>query len=164
MSKYPLLNDKEWLFKKYIEENLSTEKICSLVGAKAPNSVRQHLIKHSIPVRSIGDGLRANRETDGLIIDEEVINGCLLGDGFLCKWNKKSNNSYPYFAKRNKYYDHVKYVSRILFGEKWEKRVKENDEKSLGKRHIIFTLRSLSNEKLQCYYEKWYPGWNNYKK
>ena len=164
MSKYPLLNDKQWLYKQYIEEKLSINAICKIVGAKTSNSVRQHLIKYSIPVRSVGDGLRVNRESDGLIINREVIEGCLLGDGFLQKWNKNSKNSYPYFIKRNKYYDHIRYVSKILFEDKWRDRIKESDEKSLGKRHTVFTLRSLSNKKLQFYYERWYPEQNDHKK
>ena len=114
MSKYPLLNDKKWLYEKYIREGFGTIKICKLSGAKTPNSVRQALIKYNIPVRTIGDGLRINRKDDGLIINKEVIDGCLLGDGFLCKWNKNSDVSFPYFAKRNKYYDHIKYVSNLL--------------------------------------------------
>jgi hypothetical protein len=164
MSKYPLLDNKEWLYSKYIQEYLGFRAICKLVGAQSTNSVRQSLIKHSIPIRTIGDGIRINRVDDGFIINKEVIEGCLLGDGFLCKWNKKNDNSFPYFAKRNKYYDHIIYVSRILFGNKWKERTKENDEKSLGKRHVVFTLRSLSNKLLQSFYKRWYPEWNNYKK
>jgi len=164
MSKYSLLDNKKWLYEKYVQENLGTIDICKLAGAKSPNSVRQSLIKYSIPLRSIGDGLRSNRQDDGFIINKEVIEGCLLGDGFLYKWNKKSDTSTPYFAKRNKYYDHVKYVSEILFGDKWEDRIKENNEKSLDKRHVVFTLRSLSNKRLQSYYKRWYPEWNDYKK
>lgn len=161
--KYPLLNDKEWLFQKYMKEGLGTRKMCKLAGAKTANSVRQALIRHSIPVRTIGDGLRHNN-SDGIVINQSVIDGCLLGDGFLFKWNKSSDNSFPYFSKRNKYYDHIKYVSEILFGDRWEERVKENNEKSLGKRQIIFTLRSLSNKKLLPFYTRWYPEWNNCKK
>ncbi len=161
--KYPLLNDKEWLYEKYVKEELSTARIYKLAGAKTANSVRQALIRHSIPVRSVGDGLRCNN-SDGIIINKEVIDGCLLGDGFLIKWNKESNKSYPYFAKRNKYYDHIKYVSQILFKERWKERVKESDEKSLGKRLTVFILRSLSNKKLLSFYMRWYPEWNDYKK
>ena len=164
MSKYLLLNDKQWLYGKYIQEGLGFRLICKSAGAKSTNSVRQSLIKYSIPIRNIGDGLRKNREDDNLILNQEVIEGCLLGDAFLIKWNKKSPKSYPYFAKRNKYYDHIKFVSKLLFGDKWEKRVKESNEKSLGKKQTVFILRSLSNKKLQSYYTRWYPEWNDYKK
>lgn len=162
--KYPLLNDEQWLFKKYIEEELSTVEMSKLAGAKTANSVRQALIRHSIPVRTIGDGLRTNRKDDNFVANKEVIDGCLLGDGFLCKWNKKSDKSLPYFAKRNKYYDHIKYVAEILFKDKWKERVKENNESFLGKKYVVFSLRSLSNKSLKTFYERWYPEWNNYKK
>lgn len=163
-NKYPLLNNKEWLYNKYIIEGLGTKQICQIVGAKTPNSVRQALIKHSIPVRTIGDGLRSNKEGDGLVISTEDIEGCLLGDGYLRKWSKDSPNGYPYFAKRNKFYDHIKYVAQILFGDKWEKRTKESKETILGKRTTIFSLRSLSNKQLNPFYERWYPVWDNYRK
>ena len=162
MSKYCLLNDKNWLYQKYIKEKKSTVKICKLVGAKTANSVRQYLLKYNIPVRTIGDGLR--KKNDNLTINQSVIEGCLLGDGYLKKWNKDNVQSYPYFAKRNKYYDHIKFVAQMLFKEKWSERVKECNETSLGKKQTVFALRSLSNKILQPYYEKWYPKWNNYKK
>lgn len=164
MNKYSLLDDKKWLYKKYIEEKKGTKEICKLVGAKTPNSVRQALIKFSIPVRTIGDGLRINAEDDGFLINKNIIDGCLLGDGYLQKWNKESNQSCPYFAKRNKYYDHIEFVAKKIFSDKWEKRIKINNEKFLGKNQTIFTLRSLSNCKLQLYYKRWYPKYNGYKK
>jgi hypothetical protein len=163
-SKYPLLNDPKWLYGRYITEGLSTIQICRLAGAKTPNSVRQALLKHSIPVRTIGEGLKSNKESDGLIVKAEDIEGCLLGDGYLRKWRKDSSNACPYFAKRNKFYDHVKFVAQILFGHKWEERVRESEETILGKKAVIFSLRSLSNEHLKPFYERWYPAWNDYRK
>lgn len=162
--KYPLLNNKEWLFEKYIEKELGTVAISKLVGAKAANSVRQALMRHSIPVRTIGDGLRAGKESDGFIINKPIIDGCLMGDGFLRKWNRESDNSFPYFSKTNKYYDHIKYVAKNLFGEKWRDRVGDSENKLFGKSFSYFRLRSLSNKGLNVFYERWYPKWNNYKK
>ena len=161
--KYPKLNDDKWLYQKYIVEQCSTVDIAKLAGAKTANSARQALIRCNISIRSIGDGLRCNRE-DYFVVNREVIEGCLLGDGYLVKWNKNSEKSYPYFAKRNKYYDHIRYDAQMLFTKSWEQRVKENNEISLGKKQVVFSLRSLSNNMLAPFYKRWYPKWNDYKK
>ena len=165
MSKYEKLNNKEWLVQKYIAEKLSTKKICILSGAKTPNSVRQALMKYGIQLRSVSDGLTCNREDDGFVLDLEVINGCLLGDGFLIKYNKKSDMSYPYFAKRNINKDHILYVSSLIFNKNFEERTKECKEHDIfGNELNVFSLRSYSHKELLPLYKRWYPEWNNYKK
>lgn len=47
-SKYALLNDKDWLFKKFVEEELSYSEIAKEAGVKCIESVRQHLKKFKI--------------------------------------------------------------------------------------------------------------------
>jgi len=163
-SKYHQLNDKEWLYNKYIIEELSTNDITKIVGAKTQNSVRQHLIKHGIEVRSISEGLTIGRKDDGFIINLPVIEGCLLGDGYLNSYNKESDLSYPCFLKKNKNYDHIKFVSQLLFGEKWEMRISEGDRILNNKRFNYFSIRSLSNKDLMPVFRRWYPEWNDYKK
>lgn len=164
MAKYVLLEDEKWLYEKYVIQKKGTNEICKMVGAKSPNSIRQALVKFNIPLRTIGDGLRLLSKTDGLILNQSIIDGCLLGDASLRKWNKSSSQSYPFFQKRNKYYDHISFVAKSLFGEKWKERVQENNEKYDGKKYIVFSLRSLSNKDLQPYYERWYPEQNGFKK
>lgn len=54
--KYPLLNDHDWLYKNYITNSLSTNKMRDMVGCKTSNSVRQALIRHGISLRNISEG------------------------------------------------------------------------------------------------------------
>lgn len=49
--KYPLLNDKEWLEKKYLEERKSLEEMARLVGCSR-TSVTSALKRHFIPTRN----------------------------------------------------------------------------------------------------------------
>ena len=163
-SKYKKLNDKKWLYEHYIDKKLSTKKICKLAGAKTPNSVRQSLIRFNIPLRSISEGLTCNREDDGFIFEREILDGCLLGDGFLRSYNKKSDQSYPYFSKRNIHYDHVLFVANQIFDSSHKVRIQEKNELFLGKYRTIFQLRTLSHKKLLEYFREWYPPNKNYKK
>ena len=158
--KYPLLNDPDWLRQKYETEGLSTVGIAELAGAKTANSARQALLRYGIPVRSIGEGLTHNREDDGFIINQEVIDGCLLGDGFLRVWDKNSPTARPHFAKRNKYYDHVLFVAKELFPTRSQEAVRELHEYHDDKPYPLFALRSLVSDRLIPFYERWYPKYN----
>jgi transposase len=165
-SKYKELNDEKWVYQKYVVEKLGTNKIMEIIGARHPNSVRQALNRFGIPVRSISEGLTCKRNNDGLILNEktlEIINGCLLGDGSMIKWNPESDNSNPYFKKRNKYYDHVSYVASEIGGIN----VEESNEKcswDKTKPYTVFSLRTKSHKELLPLYKEWYPESNNFKK
>lgn len=160
--KYPLLDNEKWLREKYEQNKASLNDIAVLAGAKNHNSVRQALTRFGVDIRNISEGLTANREDDGFIIDEEVIAGCLLGDGYLQKHNKQSEDSYPNFQKKNIYYDHMEFVGKILFKDKWEDRVKSGNRLLNGKRFSHFQMRSLTHKKLMPIYKKWYPESNNF--
>jgi len=165
MSIYKKLNNREWLYQKYVVEKLSTIAITKLAGAKTPNSARQALIKQGISLRNISDGLTCKRQDDHFKLNIDVINGCLLGDGFLRKWNPKSDQSYPFFSKRNIHKDHIDYVAKILFGKNFENRTKKSREIDVyGNPLDIFCLRSYSYKELLTIYQKWYPEANDYKK
>ena len=160
--KYPQLNDKDWLYKKYIIEHFSTVKIAKIVGVKTENSVRQALIRNGIEVRSVSDGLTINREDDGFIFDIPVIEGGLLGDASMGAWNKESDKSYPCFYRKNKNYDHVKYVAEILFDSGGIDKITENKSVTNGKKHTAFKISSQVKKELMPLYRKWYPPENNY--
>lgn len=162
--KYPLLNDKEWLYQKYINEKLSTEQILKLVGCKTANSVRQSLIRFDIEVRTRTVGLTCNRVNDGFNFNQEVIYGCLLGDGGLSKWNKFSDESNPFFRKRNKFKDHIEHIANLLglnensISYEYVKSSKSNTMCD------VYTLKSASYKELLPIYKKWYPESNDFKK
>jgi len=166
-SKYNHLNDRDWLYDKYIVEGLSLNKITKLTNARTTNSVRQHLIKFGIPVRNVSEGLTHNREDDTLDINArsiQVLNGCLLGDGGMRCYNRQSSMSQPYFYKKNKFKDHVELVVRELFKNANKTRVRKDINKFRGKNFVYYLMRSLSNNKLKSIYEKWYPSTNGFKK
>jgi len=165
---HPHLNDRDWLHYKYIVQGLSIKNIKELVNAKESNSVRQSLIRHNIPVRNISDGLTYRRNDDYFIFDEEVINGCLLGDASLGIHNKKSDISVPYFHKKNIHWEHIVFVASKLFSQNVGSRIKFcinlNKKLKSGKHPQSYYLRSLSHKELVPLYKKWYPKWNNYVK
>lgn len=163
--KYPKLNNTKWLYKKYIEEGLSTRKIAELLSIKTCNSVRQALIRNDIPVRTVSDGLTLNRKNNFFIYDDktkQVINGSLLGDGSLTVYNKHSEKSYPYFHKTNKYLDHIEFVAKLIFGKRFQDKISTKNDKRFDIEY--YTLRSLSQKILKPEYDKWYPESNGYKK
>ena len=160
--KYPLLNDKQWLYEQYVVQQLSTEQLVSKVGCKTCNSIRQALLRFDIPVRSVSEGLTINRVADGLNFNKEVIDGCLLGDACLTKWNKVSDNSNPCFRKRNKHKDHIEYVATIL--NLSNKCIQTKSEKFKDNIYDVTTLQSQSHIELMDFYKRWYPENNSFKK
>lgn len=162
--KYAKLNDKNWLYTKYIKEQKSINDIAKVVGVKSCNTVRQALIRNNITVRSISDGLTCNRDNDLVINNEtlEVINGSLLGDGSLFIWNKLSDVSYPYFSKKNKYKTHIEYVAKILLKNKYQDYISEEYHKKYKK--YYYQLRTFSDKRLKSLFVDWYPVDNNYVK
>lgn len=164
-SKYKLLNDKDWLYKKYITEGFSTVEIAHLAGIKQPNSVRQFLIKHEIPVRDVSDGLTYMRADDGLILNHhsvQVIEGGLLGDSSMWSYNWHSNLSYPMLKRKNKHLDHVQYVATEMGIS--HSRIKSEIAKLNGKKYKHYVFKTLVHKELLSMYRKWYPSENNFVK
>lgn len=162
-SRYAELNNYEWLYNKYIVEKLGSPTIANLVGAKSANSVRQALIRHNIKSRNFRDGTKIKSIDDGFIINDDVITGCLLGDGSLGIFNKHSNFCEPYFYKKNKQYDFVLYVANLLFKDPISK-ISQDITKYDGSNRIYYKLRSKSTSDLRPYFNKWYPSQRDFKK
>jgi len=164
---YKKLNDYEWMYQKYINEGKSTIDIATLSGAKSCGTVTQSLNRLKIPIRSTTEGRLCKRDPNYKFnINKQVIDGCLLGDAFLTISLGSKTKLYPKFGKNNIYYDHHKFVGKILFGENWDKRVKRYPNK--GWEHYdskdLFHLRGLVDRRLASFYKRWYPEWNDYKK
>ena len=158
--KYPLLNDKDWLHNQYVVQGKSTNEIARLAGAKSANSARQALMRNGIRVLSISEGVR-KFGSDHFVFDLQVIEGSLLGDACLQKWNKESRGSIPSFRKKNKYYDHLKYVAEKLLPESWEDHINETSDRCRNKKFSYFLFRTGVRDQLSPVYERWYPSWNN---
>lgn len=154
--KYPLLNDRDWLYETYISKSLSTNAMRDIVGCKASNSVRQALIRNGIYVRTPSEGLTIGNPP--ITINAEMIDGCLLGDAWLFKYNTQSNTSLPYFIKKNKYIDHIKYNAIQLYPtiESIEQFI--SPDTSSGYEYHIF--RTPVYKELMPFYNRWYSGGN----
>ena len=160
--KYPLLNDKVWLYDNYINKGLSTRKLAKLAGAKTPNSARQALIRNSIPLRNISDGLTINRKPNSFILDTEVIDGCLLGDASLVCWNPRSEISNSFFRKKNMFLSHIEFVAKQLYGDDYNSHISSEWIERFQKNY--FVLRSHTHKSLKIHYKRWYPVENSFKK
>lgn len=160
--KYPLLNDESWLREQYFDKGFSTVTIGEMVQAKDSNSVRQALIRFGITPRNPHEGQVYLRHHD-FNLDMDIINGCMLGDGYMRKHKKESVVCVPYFTKKNKFLDHVQYVASFLFDEP-DKFITSTTGMCLGKEFPIYVLRGHTDDRLTEIYEKWYPASNNYKK
>lgn len=163
---YKELNDKEWLYKKYFVDKLSTLQIAELVGAKEPNSVGQALKRFGWSLRNHRDGIIRNTE-DFVIINKDFIDGSLLGDCSLGISNKNSDLTRPYLHKKNKYKDHLMWFAEQICPSS-HITIKEVTHsikyKDVIKHHKLFTFRTQSSNKLLEFYKRWYPSNNNYKK
>jgi hypothetical protein len=166
MSRYLLLNNKDWLVQKYVNDGLSTVKIAILAGAKQSNSVRQALLRFGIRPRNSREGQVVNR-VDMVIDDPNVIDGSLLGDASLGIYNKASDISCPYLKKTNKYLDHLVWFAWHVTKEEppnIKKQTYTVEWKGKLSQCQAFTLRTNSSEKLKPYFKRWYPESNNFKK
>jgi len=159
---YPKLNDKKWLLDSYLEKKMSLEEIQRIIGAKNHNSVRQHLIKYGVEIRNISDGLTCKRK-DSFVLDHDIIEGCLLGDGSLRKCDKHSNMSYPTFQKKNKFKDHVEYVAKHFFPE-GDFKIFDDVNKINGKILTYHLFRTGARKEFLPYFRRWYPESNGFKK
>jgi len=176
--KYGLLNDVEWLRKKYVDECLSTAEIARLAGAKTKGSVRQALIRSDIHVRNREEvlallhreGRCVSRKRSGKVAEDNfienvsVITGSLLGDAALTKPNRESGNTLPYFIKRNKNFEHVRYVAGLLWYKPDEQITLYVQNSATRKKCCGYCMRSLTHDFLIPWYKRWYPEWNEYEK
>lgn len=158
-SKYPLLDDIEWLRQKYVIEELSTVQIGLIAGSASPNSVAFRLKKFGIPMRNMSE-CRTFKNRTTFIFDKEVIEGSLLGDASLRVGNKQSKTCVPSFRKTNVGYDHVLYVADFLCGHDAKNKIKEwwYD----GKRYFSFATKHSSE--LTPVFRRWYPEHNGFEK
>jgi hypothetical protein len=162
--KYPLLNNRDWLYDKYIIEKLSARKIASLLGCD-DCTVSIWLKKHNIQPRSLSDRQTISRENEQFILNLSVINGSLLGDSGLRKHNKKSENSFAYLYKKNKYKDHIEYfANQILNNLVQDFHIKKQIQKLNGKSYDLWYFKTGVYKELNTLYEIWYPERNNFKK
>lgn len=118
-STYELLNDRNWLVEKYINQKLSTSDISKLIGCATDTVVRNMKILN-IPIRSLSDRRRVKRD-DFFKLNIPVLNGSLLGDSFITKPHSVGWNSC--FRKKNVNYDHLLYFASKMVTDRAKDRI-----------------------------------------
>jgi len=163
---YKELNDPDWLRQKYVVEQKSSVYIYKMLQCKSQNSVRQALIRHGFHVRNQREAQKITSEDDYFVLDHELIEGSLLGDGYLGISNKKSKISCPFYTQKSKDLDFIKLMAQSIFVKDGHKRIAFEDAICpwTGVERRYYIVRSLSQDCLRPYFDRWYPATNNYVK
>jgi len=159
---YPELNNAEWLYSEYVTKKRALDDIARELGCQNHNSVSQGLRRAGIKQRGISESLCRFR-TEIICMDDDIITGSLLGDGFMRRYSK-TTNSHACFCKRNKHSEHLEFVVRGLFGPDGVAKIKPEIQKLRGKEYPTNLFRSKVFSELDPYYDIWYPESNNHKK
>lgn len=161
MANYKYRN-KEWLYDKYWNEELSQEKIGGLCGTTR-STVRYWLKKFNISQRSFSESVHLARANHCKLSQEAIewISGELLGDACLTTTAKKgdlpSKNLSVLFRYGSKHEEYINYISRMLksFGIKQSGKIRRYIDRRRG--NIAYHYNSLSYTELVSIYNKWYP-------
>jgi hypothetical protein len=153
------LNDKNWLIEKYFDQGFSTSEIAVMLGVKSPNSVRQALLKFGLEVRDRRQA-QVNKRVSTFVEDVELLEGTLLGDAGLQKFNKFSDLSAPYYNKKSKHLDYTIHVASLLTKSSEPKitpYVQTITAKDKTRTYQSWVFRTQSDDSLLNYYQRWYP-------
>ncbi len=154
--------DKEWLEKKYWEEELSKSNIGKLCGVDH-SSISYYLKKYNISERSLSESVHLARANRCNLSWEAIewINGELLGDGSLTTTAKKndlpSKNLSALFRYSSKHKEYINYISNTLksFGiQQSGKIIKYYNKKQ---ETYCYKYNSYSYKELMSIYRQWYP-------
>ena len=155
MKTLELYQNKEWLEKKYIEEELTMRQIGTLCEMNY-NAIRNDLLKLNIPIRSRSEAIHIAKANSCDISKKAIewINGELLGDGCLYSHTRYSAD----FRYTSKYLEYINYISKTLksFGIKQSGKIR----KYYYKKYNCYTYHycSLSYIELLPIYRQWYPN------
>lgn len=142
--------DKEWLYNKYQNENLSTYQIGKLCGMSG-QVICKWLLKYNIPRQYLEHINRNHCDLSQEAI--EWINGELLGDMSL---QSRSTHS-AQFGYSSKYLEYINYISNTLesFGIKRTGRITKRIDKKYNSQS--WSYQSLCYPGLLLIRKKWYP-------
>ncbi len=149
-----LYKNKEWLYNKYINEELSQERVGKLCRA-SQNTIWKWLHKHNIKPRSKSEAFHLRYANHCNLSQEAIewINGELLGDGCLNSQSKYSAR----FTYGSKYKEYIEYVRDTLksFGIEQAGKICKRKDKKRG--NISYHYYSLCYPELLPIREQWYP-------
>jgi len=146
--------NRDWLYKKYWEEDLSVNQIANICGL-SNEGLRKWMVKHNIPRRGHGEANHLRRGNNCELSQEAIewINGELLGDGSLVSQYKYSAR----FSYGSKYFEYCQYVKDTLelFNINITGKIYKKRNKRQG--NISYSYTSRAYKELAFIYKKWYP-------
>ena len=148
--------NREWLYNKYIEEELSLSKINKLCGINGHSTISNLLKKYNITIRSVSKAKHLEQANYCNLSQEAIewIDGELLGDGCLITRSRYSAE----FYYGSKHIEYIQYVSNTLksFGIKQVGRIRKYHHKNLN--CFSYGYCSKSYVELLPIREQWYPN------
>jgi len=147
--------NKEWLYKKYWDEELSIYQIADIYKMSY-GDIYYWFKKHNILIRSHSEANHLARGNHCNLSQEAIewIQGELLGDGCLCSRYINSAS----FVYGSKYLEYCQYISDTLksFGIKQVGKINKSCNKRWG-REESYKYCSHTYSELLPIYKKWYP-------
>ena len=145
--------DKEWLAKKYIDEQLSIPQISDLCKSGL-RTIHKYLVRYNIPRRSPAESVHLKKGNHCKLNKNDInwIQGELLGDGYL---SSRCNYS-ACVGYSSKYSEYIDYISNKLkgFGVKQSGKILKRVG---GFKSFVYKYTSLNYEELYSLYKSWYP-------
>lgn len=146
--------NKEWLYKKYWKEELSTSQIADI--CKISNEgLRKWMIKFKISRRNHSEANHLRRGNNCELSQGAIewINGELLGDGSLVSQYENSAR----FVYGSKYMEYCQYVKDTLesFNINITGKIYKKRDKKRGNISYAYTSRAYTE--LAFIHKKWYP-------
>lgn len=146
--------NKDWLYKKYWEKDLSVNQIADICEL-SDEGIRKWMIKYNIPRRGRSEANHLRRGNSCKLSQEAInwINGELLGDGCLVSEYKYSAR----FVYGSKYLEYAQYVKDTLesFNINITGKIYKKQNKNQG--NISYAYTSRAYKELAFIYNKWYP-------
>jgi len=154
-----ILNNESWLREKYITEKYSLKKISSLIGGNThPNTIKRKLNKLGIKLRNLRESHMVGKE-EYFILDYDVLNGTLLGDGCIHDY---SISGAPRYSKYSTKEDYAIHVASLLYKLPNDRVSPVTGKTFDGKIKEGYEFRTYTSNLLIPLYNKWYPKSNNY--
>ena len=149
-----MYKNKEWLYNKYINEELSTVQIADMFEVCA-NAISKWLVKYNIPRRSRAEATYLASGNHCELSESAInwINGEMLGDGHICSTSKYSAK----FQYGSKYLEYIEYVRDTLksFGIEQSGKIYKRINKKYG--NTAYHYYSRAYPELLPIRKQWYP-------
>jgi hypothetical protein len=131
----------------YYGEKKSMEDISKILNTSRP-TILKFLKENNLDTKNGGRTIKIIPTLD----EEDILKGCLLGDGHLTKIN--SNSCFSYGSSIN---NHTKMVYDSLKKYSHDVTVKNSYDKRTNKKYTSYYFKTILNEYFTDLRKKWYP-------